>query len=162
MKLTNASSLALLTALLAGCGGIDSADGVLSTGQVTGKLTGGIAGKAYVYPLGAPERKVFVNADGSFQVDRVPLNDGTAQLVVYDGGDIGEGHAELVPVGVQPAKRTSAPDKDALQMPFAGSIAVAVNCTGNQKADKAKYIVDGTEFEGHDVGERVTLFPLPP
>jgi hypothetical protein len=162
VKLTNASPLALLAAvLLAGCGGIDSADGVLSTGQVTGQLLNAKPG-AYVYPLGAPERKVSVNADGSFQVERVPLGAGQAQLVVYDGGDIGVGKAELVAVEVQPAKRTRAPDKDAAQMPLAGSIAVAVNCTGNQKPDKARYTVDGTEFEDHDGGARVTLYPLPP
>jgi hypothetical protein len=162
VKLTTSSSLALLVAaLLAGCGGIDSADGVLSTGQVAGQLLNAKPG-AYVYPLGAPERKALVNADGSFQIDRVPLGTGQAQLVVYDGGAIGVGRAELVPVAVQPAKRTRAPDKDATQMPVAGSIAVAVNCTGNQKADKAKYTVDGTEFEDHGGGDRVTLFPFPP
>lgn len=161
VKLTIASPLALLAAaLLAGCGGIDSADVVLSTGQVAGQLANAKPG-AYVYPLGAPERKVTVGGDGSFQVDRVPLNNGTAQLVVYDGGEIGVGKAELVSVDVLPAKRTRAPDKDAAQMPLAGSIAVAVNCSGNQKADKAKYTVDGTEFEGHGGGERVTLYPLP-
>jgi hypothetical protein len=159
VKLTNASLVVLLAAALGACGGLDSPDAVLSTGQVTGQLANAKPG-AYVYVLGSPNRRAEVQGDGSFIVDRVPLGTGAAQLVVYDGGLIGEGRAELVTTDVKPAARTHV-ERDAANMPLAGSIAVAVNCKGNQKADKAKYTVDGTEFEDHGGGERVTLFPVP-
>jgi hypothetical protein len=164
VKLTNANLLPLLAAaLLAGCGGIDSADGVLSTGEVTGSLANATVPKnAYAYVFGHPEIRAPLNDDGSFKLERVPLGNGAAQIIIYDGDVPGRGHAERVDVEVKPAGRTHV-DKDALQMPLAGSIAADVVCTQNQRGDDARYQVDGTEFDDdRHQGASVTLYPLPP
>jgi hypothetical protein len=165
VKLSSASLSALLAAaLLAGCGGIDSSDSVLSTGEVSGRVTNATAPKsAYAYVFGHPEIRSQVRDDGSFTLERVPLGNGAARVVLYDGGDLGRGRAELVDVEVKPAARTHV-EKDAQQMPLAGSIAAVVICAGNQRGDGARYKVDGTEFDDDDrhQGASVTLYPIPP
>jgi hypothetical protein len=166
VKLTNASLLPLLAAaLLAGCGGIDSADNVLSTGEVSGSLqNAAVPANAYAYVFGHPEIRAQLKDDGSFKLEKVPLGTGAAQVVIYDGGESGSGRAERVDVQVRPGGRTHLDNKDAQQMPLAGSIAAAVICTGGQRGDDALYQVEGTEFEddSRHQGASATLYPLPP
>jgi hypothetical protein len=164
VKLTNARLVPLLAAaLLAGCGGIDSADNVLSTGEVTGSLqNAAVPTNAYAYVFGHPEIRAPLKEDGTFKLERVPLGTGAAQVVIYDGGEFGVGHAERVDVEVKPGGKTPL-NKDALQMPLAGSIAATVVTLFNQRADDARYQVDGTEFEDDSrQGPSATLYPIPP
>lgn len=147
----------LAAALLVGCGGLDSPDRTLSTGQVRGQLSNAKA-NAYVYVFGHPEVRAEVQSDGSYVLDKVPVGNGTAQVVAFDG-DL---KADLVDVDVKPATHTDK-DIDAAKMPLAGSIVAAARCSGGQNSADANYTVDGTEFEGVGTGGAPgkTLFPIP-
>lgn len=153
----------LASALLAGCGGLDSPD--LQTGQVSGKLTGNFKkGEAFAYALGAPETKVLVADDGSYTLSRVPVAsngnvpDGTAQVVLFDG-DV---RADIQEAEVRPASRTQASDRAAESLARARTVVTAARCSGGASAAKTVYSVDGAALKGDAKGDVATLFPLPP
>lgn len=145
------AALALLL-LAAGCGELETPD--LAHGEVAGRITGAAAGGS-VYPLGAPERKVALAADGSFRLEGLPV--GTARLVLFDGGL----RAEVVEVPVSGAGRTSL-TRSAAAMPLAGRLVMMVVPDGGVAPVAPRYLVRGTDQGGvaHADGSAV-LFPLP-
>jgi len=154
--LARAASL-LASALAAGCGGLDSPD--LSTGQVSGRLTGDFKkGAAYAYALGAPETKALVADDGSYTLDRVPVgSSGKAQVVLFDG-DV---RADIEVADVKPASRTRAGDRDSGTLALAGRVVAAVRCSGGASGKNTAYKVDEAALSADASGDVAELFPLP-
>lgn len=154
---------AIAALLAAGCGGINSPD--LSTGQVSGRLTGSFKkGAAFAYALGAPETKVLVADDGSYTLSHVPVAsngnvpDGQTQVVLFDG----DTRADLVVAQVKPASRTQAPDQDAAALARARAVVAAARCAGGASAANTVYGVDGVALRDDARGDVAQLFPLPP
>jgi Cys-rich repeat protein len=138
----------LASATAAGCGGLDSPD--LSTGQVSGRLTGNFKkGAAFAYVLGAPETKVLVADDGSYTLDRVPVASsgnvpaGTAQVVLFDG----DTRADIQLSDVKPASHT---------------VVAAARCSGGASGANTVYSVDGAALKDDAKGDVASIFPLPP
>jgi hypothetical protein len=148
----------LAAALAAGCGGLDSPD--LSTGQVSGRLTGNFSkGVAFAYALGAPETKVLIGDDGSYTLDGVPVtSSGKAQVVLFDG-DV---RADIEVADVKPASRTRAGDRDSGTLATARSVVTAARCSGGASAANTVYSVDGAALRDEAKGDVARLFPLPP
>lgn len=146
-----AAALPLLL-LAAACGELSSPD--LGHGEVVGRLSGASPG-AYVYPLGAPERKVAVEDDGRFRLEELPAGD--ARLVIFDGGL----RAEVVPVRVAGAGRTVL-ERAAADLPLAGRVAVAVVPDGGVATVGARWRLRGTDQAGvAQASGGALLFPLP-
>jgi hypothetical protein len=142
----------LLLVLFAACGELETPD--LGHGEVAGRVTGAGPG-AYAYPLGAPERKVALEADGRFRLEELPA--GPLRLVLYDGGL----RAEVVELVVVGAGR-SVVERSAADMPLAGRLVMTVVPEGGVAPVGPRYQVRGTDQAGlvHPDGSAV-LFPLP-
>lgn len=144
------ASLPLLA--LAACGALETPD--LAHGEISGRLLGASPG-ASAYPLGAPERKVLLGADGAFRLDGLPV--GATRLVLFDGGV----RAEVVDVEVTGAGRTVL-SRRADAMPLAGRLVMTVVPDGGVAAVAPRYQVRGTDQAGvARVGGSAVLFPLP-
>lgn len=147
--------------VLAACGRLESPD--LGTGTVRGRLVGGRAG-AYVYPLGLPEAKALVAADGRFEIERVPAGD--VSLVVIDGADPIDGarRAGIVLVEVEGAEENEIDEIDASALPLAGRVFALPRAAGGAVPAMPRFTVVGTDQI--DVGPGPTglaaLDPLPP
>ncbi len=145
---------AALVAALSACGGLETPD--LSRGAVAGRIDGALPG-AYAYVYGAPQLRAALAADGTFEIDGVPV--GSASVVLYDGSN----HAEMVAVEVQGATRAWI-DRTAAAMPLAGSIVAAARPQGGTIGMGASYTVDGTVLAGvmaTSTALSVELWPLP-
>ncbi len=144
---------AALVAALSACGGLSTPD--LSRGAVAGRIDGALPG-AYAYVYGAPQLRAALAADGTFEIDGVPV--GSASVVLYDGWD----HAEMVAVEVRGATRTWI-DRTAAAMPLAGSIVAAARPQGGTIGMGASYTVDGAVLAGvlASGALSVDLWPLP-
>jgi hypothetical protein len=158
MRLT----LAALFTLAAGCGGLGTPD--LATGVVEGKVLNHVAGKAYVYPLGRPDLKQVLGADGQFRIS-APVS--TRALVVYDGtGDGGYtsfGRAGLVDVELESAQVRHLDDEDAADMPLAGGVLAGTRAAG-AVCNSPRFTVDGTDQQAtapSGAVPAVYLTPLP-
>jgi hypothetical protein len=147
--------VALLAFAVAGCGALETPD--LEHGNVAGRIQGTVAG-AYVYPLGAPEKKVLLAADGRFELAGLPLGD--TSLMVFDGRPAGTGHAWLDVVAVTGAGRVQL-DRDATLMPLAGRVVLAVVPAGGALPSAPRYAVVGTDQAGvASATGAAVLFPL--
>jgi hypothetical protein len=142
----------LLLLLAAACGQLETPD--LGHGEVTGRVAGAAPG-GWVYPLGAPQRKVALGTDGRFRLESMPA--GPARLVLFDGAL----HAEVVDVVVPGAGRALV-DRSAAAMPMAGRLVMTVVPDGGAAPQGSSYQVRGTDQVGvvHPDGSAV-LFPLP-
>jgi hypothetical protein len=142
----------LLPLLAAACGELETPD--LAHGDVTGRVAGAAPG-AWVYPLGAPERKVAVASDGRFLLSELPA--GAVRLVLFDGGL----RAEVVEVVVAGAGRTVV-ERSAADMPLAGRLVMTVIPEGGVVPVAPRFRVRGTDQAGvaQDGGSAV-IFPLP-
>lgn len=154
---------AVLVAVLAGCGGLDSPD--LNTGQVSGRLTGSFKkGDAFAYAFGAPGTKVLIRDDGSFTIDHVPVASngnvpaGQTQVVVFDG----ETNIGMNVAFVKPASHTQADPVDASALVRARTVLTAARCSGGASASNTVYSVDGAALKDDAKGDVASLFPLPP
>ncbi|MBK9519753.1 MAG: hypothetical protein IPO09_20995 [Anaeromyxobacter sp.] len=148
---TLALALALLLAS-AGCGGLGTPD--LSRGDVVGRLAGASPG-AFAYPLGAPERKVTLAADGAFELAGLPA--GAARIVLFDGAD----RADLIEVAVRGAGRVHL-ERSAAALPLAGRAVMTVVPAGGVAPATPRYAVKETDQAGvaQQAGAAV-LYPLP-
>lgn len=143
---------ALPLLLAAACGELSTPD--LGHGEVVGRLSGAAPG-AYVYPLGAPERKVAVEDDGRFKLEALPA--GPARLVLFDGGL----RAEVAEVRV-PGSGRAVLDRTAADMPLAGRLAMTLVPDGGVATVAARWQVRGTDQAGVAGSSAGTLlFPLP-
>lgn len=141
-----------LLLLAAACGELETPD--LARGDVAGRLAGASPG-AFAYPLGAPQRKVAVAADGRFGLSGLPV--GPARLVLFDGGL----RAELVPVEVTGAGQAVV-ERTAAGMPLAGRVVMTVIPDGGAAPVSPRYAVQGTDQSGvAGNGGGAVLFPLP-
>lgn len=138
--------------LAAACGALESPD--LGHGEVAGRVDGAAPG-GWVYPLGAPERKVALAPDGRFRLEGLPA--GPVRLVLFDGGL----RAEVVEVEVPGAGRAVVA-RSAAAMSLAGRLVVTVVPDGGVTPVGPRYRVRGTDQAGvaHPDGSAV-LFPLP-
>jgi hypothetical protein len=141
---------------LAGCGGLSNPD--FTTGEVTGRVTGAVQTGAFAYVLGSPETRVPIAADGSYTLHGVPVGDGTARIVLYDGGT----HADTHDVQVKPAARSYAADRDVGTLALARTVFVAARCMGGISGAKTTYGVEGAALGGDAIGDTAILYPLPP
>jgi hypothetical protein len=114
----------VLAALAAACGGLGNPD--LTTGEVRGRIVGGTTA-GYVYPVGRPELKAPLAADGSFRV-RAPV--GASELVLFDGKPVAlaapYGRAGRVAVQVQAAEISELGEQDGAQLPVASAVLAGV------------------------------------
>lgn len=149
---------AVVALLAAGCGAVENPD--LSTGTVTGRITGASSG-AYAYVLGTPAVHAPIAADGSFRLDGVP--DGSRTIVLFDGVT----GAGAFPVEVEGASVAALPPTGAL--PAACAILVADGLAG-AKPTGLTFSVDGALLLSTDgtrtpvlavPGPAASLFPLP-
>jgi hypothetical protein len=147
--------VALLAAAAAGCGALETPD--LEHGNVAGRIQGTVAG-AYVYPLGAPQKKVLLTADGRFELAGLPLGD--SALLLYDGHPAGTGHAWVDVVTVTGAGRVRI-ERDATAMPLAGRVVLTVVPAGGALPSSPRYAVSGTDQAGvASATGAAVLFPL--
>ncbi len=179
---TRAWRFALLL-VAAACGGLESPD--LASGLVAGKITGaqlvapqnGCATTdqnvpcwvpPYAYPLGRPDLKVSLGADGSYELT-APV--GTPAIVLYDGA----ARAELVPVEVLSAARTEVAERfgggatvsDALKMPLASVVyaSASVDCGAQVRDPRFTMLQTGLATEHAGVAPAsasiAALWPVP-
>jgi hypothetical protein len=160
----------MLAALAAACGGLGNPD--LTTGEVRGRIVGGTAA-GYVYPVGRPELKAPLGADGSFRV-RAPVGD--AELVLFDGKPVAVtapyGRAGRLPVQVQAAEIADVGEQDGGQLPVASAVLTGVRAESGAGCKDPRFqaaLVVGAETAATDQDKIVTsgvpaalLTPLPP
>ncbi len=137
--------------LAAACGSLESPD--VSTGSVTGRISGGTAA-GYAYVFGHPEIRAALAADGSFRLDRVPS--GEQEIVVFDGS---AGAARLgIEVHGADVRQLAATGP----LPLASRLVAQVSPVAGTLPQGLTFGVDGTEFQGVAAGEAGTaLYPLP-
>lgn len=141
-----------LALLAAACGELETPD--LAHGDVTGRLAGASPG-AFAYPLGAPQRKVALGADGTFTLAGLPA--GPTRLVLFDG-DL---RAELVEVEVEGSERVRV-ERSAADMPFAGRAVVTVVPEGGAEPVAPTFLVRDTDQAGAATAAgAAVIFPLP-
>lgn len=146
------------TVALAACGGLLNPD--LATGTISGHLSNATA-SAYLYPLGRPDLVVSPAPDGSYTIEKVPVE--TTSLVVVDG-PAGSWQASLVPVMVQSAGKTTVPDVDAAAMLPAGSVGAIARLGGGCDSTSTRFTVVGTnqiDVAPAVAGGAALLEPLP-
>lgn len=163
--MVRAATIALFL-LAAACGGLATPD--LRTGVVVGRITGA-SPAGYVYPLGRPDLKVPLAADGTF---RLTAPSGTQSLVVSDGtfqrdpltGTITSfGHAGLVEVEVAGADVRDLGDRPAAQLPFGGGVLASIRAETGALCKDPRFQLFGTDPDVANVAaSSVFLAPLPP
>lgn len=156
-----------------GCGGMGTPD--LSHGVLTGRINGAVTAKAYVYPLGAPQQKVAVAADGSF---RLAASADTRAVVLWDGsGDpaaatpTGLGRAQLLPVEVRGSDEVNLGEfhgegstvSEQQKMPLAGGVLAGASTPTGELCRDPAFEVEGTDQRKVAVGTVPAeyLAPLP-
>ncbi|BDG01648.1 carboxypeptidase-like regulatory domain-containing protein [Anaeromyxobacter oryzae] len=160
------SAVAVALVSLAACGGLETPD--LRTGVVVGRISGAATG-GYVYPLGRPELKVALAADGSF---RIAAPAGTQSLVLYDGtfqrdpvtgALLSPGRAQQVEVEVEGADVRDVGDHPASGLPLAGSVLAGVRAESGARCKDPRFTVDGTDRDEvvTDGAPAAFLAPLP-
>ncbi len=141
---------------LAGCGELETPD--FAHGSIAGRVVGAQL-DGFAYPLGHPELKKLVEADGSFRFDDLPV--GSTRLLVYDDllPDGKTRRAELVEVvvpgaGVARFQRNgeNAPVSPSDKMAWAGAVVATVSPDGGGIAAAPRFEV---------VGTRLAAAPLP-
>jgi hypothetical protein len=166
--------LALAAALLSACGGLETPVGDVVPlppfGSVSGRLVGAGAGTStipapYAYPLGRPDLKVAIAADGTYQLDGVPT--GAQAIVLWDGVE----RAELVSLSFSAEGEARISDRygsnaavvDAQKMPFAGSVLAAVAPEGGAIAWLPSFTMRSTDLSEQRPlsGGVTTVYPLP-
>lgn len=131
--------VALAAFALTACGALESPD--LETGSLTGHLAHASAA-AYVYPLGRPDLRVAVGADGRYTLGEVPVE--TGSLVVADEL-AGAWLAALVPVSVAGGDVRAVQDLDAVALPPAGRVAAVARLGGGCTSTEPRFTVEGTD-----------------
>jgi len=179
MGMVRRAALPLAAALsvgAAGCGALEVPD--LGHGLVQGKLTGArtvpvdcfqadlslpCTPTAYVYPLGHPELRTAVAADGSYALT-VPA--GSGALVLFDGAQ----RSEIVPVDVRGADLTTVPERfgdaaavdDTLRMPRSSLVVASVQVACGATVKDPQFTLRETDHV--DVGSTAAfalLWPVP-
>lgn len=160
----------LAASLAAGCGGLGTPD--LATGEVRGRIVGGTA-SGFVYPVGRPELKAPLAADGSFRV-KAPA--GAAELVLWDGRSdpastiAPHGRAARLAVEVEAAEIVDVGDQE--ELPAARAILAGVRAESGAGCDGVRFRADlvlGATLSATDQDRTVVsgvasalLTPLPP
>jgi hypothetical protein len=146
--------------LAAGCGGLDTPD--LTRGAIAGRIVGAAPG-AYAYPLGRPELKAALAADGAFELGGLP--EGEYRVVLFDG----ELRAELAEAEVEGGMRRRLKDRygeraqveDGKKMRWAGLVAAAALPRGGALALSPRFEVRQTDLAVTGQGAGAVLGPLP-
>lgn len=160
--------------LVATCGSILAACGGLETpaGAVSGRIVGAAIPGAYAYPLGRPDLKASVQADGTFRMEGVPTT--IRAFVLYDGFPAPNGRAELVMLAVKGggearigdrfgAGAILPPAEEGGRMARAGTVLAAAMPQGGAIAAGPTFAIHGTDQSGvvPSSGGIVPVYPLP-
>ncbi|HSN13756.1 MAG TPA: hypothetical protein VLT61_03935 [Anaeromyxobacteraceae bacterium] len=162
MGLLRAAVLAA-AALLAACPELETP---LAT--VAGRIVGASPG-AYVYPLGRPDLKVAVAADGTYRLEGVPTS--IEAFILFDGAPFSVGRAERVDLELEGGEVNRIADRfgsgatidEALRMPLAASVLATVSVDGGATVERPSFTVAGTEHEDRapPSGNQLTIYPVP-
>lgn len=147
--MTRTHIVAALTLALAACGGLDTPD--LSVASVEGRIVGAAPG-AFAYPLGRPDLRVEIGADGRYAFERIAV--ATGSLVLVDGVVAGEARARLVPLRLSGGDRTSVADEygeyagvaDGTKMPLASRVYATARVRNGALVAGARFAVAGTHL----------------
>ena len=147
--MTRTHIAAVLALALAACGGLDTPD--LSVASVEGRLVGAAPG-AFAYPLGRPDLRVDIGADGRYRFERIAVSTGFA--VVVDGVVAGEARAKLVPLQLSGGNLTPVRDEygelasvdPALKMPLGSRVYATARVRNGAHVVGARFTLAGTHL----------------